>query len=320
MYLREKFETHSLPDIYEVLCSQNLHALCEKAISEDVSEFVVQRLSRFAGDFAKESKEVRGVVASAITGLAWVGNKAVADNMRENTVDLMDMRKMPMTVYGILPSRYGITCAPWLRSLTNMWANVCLQEGKSDYKLLGCLQEFPTCVGNLNSINTLNALGAGHGCQLISEFQDLNQLVNMAGQNLWQSWLGNAGFVAVLGTGKGDLFSSTHFSSMTGQIEIPSVSRSMNDQGQGFQLASGFVDGINRSLRSLGGGNGTQTTIGSRQRPYLLAEEISELHGDEILVWAEGVKGVIRGGRKNYYQDPEFQGLFCEDPYHVKKH
>jgi type IV secretory pathway TraG/TraD family ATPase VirD4 len=226
-----------------------------------------------------------------------------------------------MTIYAVLPSRYGITCAPWLRSLTNSWANVCLQEGQSEYKLLGCLQEFPTCVGNLNSINTLNALGAGHGCQLITEFQDLNQLVNVAGKDLWQSWMGNAGFVVCLGTGKGDLFSSNHFSAMSGQIEIPSVSRSIGDgQGQGFQLASGIVDTINRSLRGLGGGNGTQTTIGSRQAPYLLAQEISELDGDEMLVWAEGVKGVIRAGRKNYYQDPEFASRYCEDPYHVKKH
>jgi len=321
MYFREKFDTHSVPDIYAALCDQHLHSLCKEAIEDDVSEFVVQSLSRFAGDFAKESKEIRSVVSTAITGLAWVGNKAIADNMRENTVDLMDQRRMPMTVYGVLPSRFGITCAPWLRCLTNAWANVCLQDGKSDYKLLGYLQEFPTCVGNLNSINTLNALGAGHGCQLISEFQDLNQIVHMAGQHLWQSWLGNAGFVIAFPTGKGDLFSSTHFSNMTGQIEVPTVSRSIGDsQGQGFQLASGLIDGINRSLRSLGGGNGTQVSIGSRQRPYLLPQDITELDGDEMLVWAEGVPGVIRAGRKNYFEDPYFAGRYSENPYHAKKH
>jgi type IV secretion system protein VirD4 len=321
MYLREKFEIHSLPDLYALVCNQALHTVCEEAVNDDVSEFVIQRLSRFAGDFAKESKEIRGVVASAITGLAWVGNKAVADNMRDSTVDLMDLHAMPMTVYAILPSKYGITCAPWLRSLTNAWANVCLQEGRSEYRQLGCLQEFPTCVGNLNSIKTLQALGAGHGCQLISEFQDLNQLVDMAGQNLWQSWLGNAGFILAMATGKGDLFSSNHFSRMTGQIEVPSVSRSIGDgQNQGFQLASGLVDGINRSLRSLGGGNGTQVSISSRQRPYILPEEISELENDQMLVWAESVSGVMRAGRKNYYQDPEFVSRFSPDPYHVQKH
>lgn len=321
MYLREKFETHSLPDLYTVICNQELHTICENAINEDVSEFVIQRLSRFAGDFAKDSKETRGVVAAAITGLAWVGNKAIGDNMRESTVDLMDIHKMPMTVYALLPSKYGITCAPWLRSLTNAWANACLQEGRSPFQQLGCLQEFPTCVGNLNSIRTLQALGAGHGVQLICEFQDLNQLVDMAGQNLWQSWLGNSGFIIAMATGKGDLFSSGHFSRMTGEIEVPSVSRTINDgKGEGFQLASGFVDGINRSLRSLGGGNGTQVSIGSRQRPYLLSEELAELEGDEMLVWAESVKGVMRAGRKPYYQDAEFAGLFSEDPYHVQEH
>lgn len=319
MYLREKFDTHSLPDIYGVICDQTLHDLCEKAISEDVSEFVVQRLSRFAGKFASESKEIRSIVSSAITGLAWVGNTAIANNMRESTVDLMDMRRMAMSVYAVLPSEYGITCAPWLRSLTNTWANVCLQEGQSEYKLLGYLQEFPTCVGKLNSIMTLNSLGAGHGCQLISEWQDLNQMVDLFGQNLWQSWLGNCGFVISLGTGKADMFSSTHFSHMSGQVEVPNVSRTVSDQGQGFQLSSGIVDGINRSLRGLGSGNGAQVSIGSRQKPYLAPEEIAEID-NEMLVWVEKVNGVIRAGKKNYYDDPEFFGRADKDPYHVKKY
>jgi type IV secretion system protein VirD4 len=321
MYGREMFDTHSLPDVYAAVCDPNLHALCKEAINSGASEFVIQRLGRFAGDAAAESKQIRDVVSTAITGLRWVGNKAIANNMRHSTVDPMDMRRMPMSWYAILPTRYGISCAPWLRSMTNTWANVCLHEGQSEYKQLGCLQEFPTCVGNLNSVKTLVALGAGHGCQIISEFHDLNEIVELAGRDAWQTFLANAGFKLVMPTGKGDLFSSDHFSRMSGQVDIPSVSRSIPDgQGQGLQLSSGLLDGINRGLRSLGGGNGTQTSIGSRQRPYLLAEDIWELDEQECLLWVDGVKGVIRGGKKQYFNDPAFAGKFDKDPRYAKKH
>jgi type IV secretory pathway TraG/TraD family ATPase VirD4 len=173
-------------------------------------------------------------------------------------------------------------------------------------------------VGNLNSIDTLNAMGAGYGVQLISEFQDLNQLQTLKPSG-WQTYLANAGLHAYLGAGIGDLFTSTHISSMSGTVDVPTVSHAMSDGRQGFQVASGLIDGVNRTLRNMAG-NGPQVTVGARQRPYLLPEDVRECEGDEMYVFAEGVPGVIRAGRRPYYETPEFAGLYDEDPYHVKKH
>jgi type IV secretory pathway TraG/TraD family ATPase VirD4 len=206
-----------------------------------------------------------------------------------------------------------------MRMITNEWANACLTDGPGEYPVLGILQEFATSVGNLNSIDTLNVMGAGHGCQIITELQDLNQLKTLK-PNAWQSYLANAGFQIYMSTGKGDLFSSEHVSRMTGTVEVPSVSRSMRDgQEQGFQVASGIIDGINRSLRGLAGGNGTNVNIGSRQKPYMMPEEIVDMDTDEMLVFAEGVRGVIRAGRRPYYQDPEFAGKYDRNSYYAKK-
>jgi type IV secretory pathway TraG/TraD family ATPase VirD4 len=318
MYLRSCADCWSLPDLYSLLCNPNVFAFCEDAISRDIDPLIKMRLGRFAGESARDNREIRGIVSSGITGLGFVANKPVAENMRRSTTDF-EMKNKRRTTYVILPARFSISCAPWMRMITNDWANACLTNGPGAHPVLGILQEFATTVGNLNSIDTLNVMGAGHGCQIITELQDLNQLKTLK-PNDWQSYLANAGFQIYMATGKGDLFSSDHISRMTGTVEVPRVSRSMNDgRGETFQLAPGLIEGINRSLRSLVGGNGTQVSIGTQQRPYLMAEEIADLDGDEMLVFAEGVRGVIRGARRPFYNDPEFAGKYDRNSYYADK-
>jgi type IV secretory pathway TraG/TraD family ATPase VirD4 len=184
-------------------------------------------------------------------------------------------------------------------------------------KVLGILQEFATTVGNLNSIDVLNTMGAGYGCQIISEFQDLNQLKTLK-PNGWETYLANAGFQIYMATGAGDLFSSDHISRMTGTVEVPSVSRSMSDNSAPYQMPSGLLDAVNRSIRNAASGSGMQVTMGHQKRAYMLPEEVCEMGSDEMLVFAEGVRGVIKAGRRPYYESPEFSG-YDEDPYHATK-
>jgi type IV secretion system protein VirD4 len=315
MYLRQTKDQYSLSDVYSVICNPHIHEFCRDALDDlgDSSEHIRQRLGRFADKEAADNRELKGIVSSAITGLGFVGNKPIARNMERSTIDFRSMKTKPMTVYVILPGKYMFSCASWMRTIVNAWADACLQDAPGETPVLGILQEFATTVGNLNSIDTLNVMGAGYGCQLISEFQDLNQLKNLK-PNGWQTYLANSGFQIYMATGKGDLFTGNHLSQMTGQIEVPNTSRTINDSSQPLQMASGFVDSINRSLRGLANG-GTSISIGSRQRPYLLQEECSELDGDEMLVFTEGIKGVIRAGRKPYSDDPEFASRYDRDPY-----
>ena len=184
-------------------------------------------------------------------------------------------------------------------------------------KVLGILQEFATTVGNLNSIDILNTMGAGYGCQIISEFQDLNQLKTLK-PNGWQTYLANAGFQIYMATGAGDLFTSDHISRMTGTMEVTSISRSGVDQpGNPLQVPMGILGTINMALSSVR--RGPQINTSQVARRYMLPEQVCEMGGDEMLVFAEGVRGVIRAGRKPYYETPEFAGRYDEDPYHATK-
>jgi type IV secretion system protein VirD4 len=197
MHLRQGMDRWSLPHVYESICDRYLYKFCEDAITsrasetdpeDDAPDYVATRLSRFSGKEAADNREIRSVVSTAITRLGFLGNRPIGENMRKSTVDFAQMKHRPMTVYVILPGRYLAPYASWMRTITNAWADSCLQEGKGKLPVLGILDEFKTAVGRLGAIDTLNAMGAGYGCQLLTVIQDLNQLKELYPQSWETSW------------------------------------------------------------------------------------------------------------------------------------
>jgi type IV secretion system protein VirD4 len=317
MSLREYGGKASLPDAFAQMSDRNLHKFCEDAVDGGLSEHVVSRLSRFAGDQTVDNREIRSIISTAITAMSFVANKPIAENMRESTIDFREMRRKPMTIYVIPPGRYLKTASSWTRTITNSWVDACLQDGTGDVPILGILDEFKVSVGNLEGISTLNAMGAGYGVQLLTVIQDLNQLKELMPQG-WQTFLANAGFQIYYAPGPGDLFTADHISRMTGSVEAPTVSRSVSDAaGNPFQFASGPVDAINRSLRGAAGQNsGVQVSMGQRTKRYMEIEDVTNLSDREMLVFGRGLKGVMKAARRPYFQDPSYAGKFDSDPYH----
>jgi type IV secretory pathway TraG/TraD family ATPase VirD4 len=78
------------------------------------------------------------------------------------------------------------------------------------------------------------------------------------------------------------------------------------------------VRGISKSM-SVRPDGGLQVGLGyaPQSRRYLMPEKCRELPSDEMLIFAHGIPGVIRAGRRAYFKSPEFAGCFDPDPYHV---
>jgi type IV secretion system protein VirD4 len=290
IYLREACDRWSLPDVYRTVCSRELYRFCDNAITEGASEYVGARLSRFAGNEASENREIRSIVSTAITRLGFIGNKPIADSLRKSTLDFREMRRRPMTVYVILPGKYLIPYAAWLRTITNSFANACLDEEKGDVPVLGILDEFKTTVGNLDVIAALNSMGAGYGVQLLTVIQNLGQLQELMPRN-WETYLANSGF-QIFGRCH-DWTSSEYLSRMSGDVGVHAPSRTY--------------------------GRDVNISLGSQSKKFLSPEATRELPDDEMLIFCDGVPGVIRAGRRPYYQSPEFEGKYDADPYHTKK-
>lgn len=285
---RESYDNVPLPEIYKTICSPHLYANCEEIIADpDVSEEAEARLGRFAGKAASENREIHSIVSTGITRLGFLGNKPIARNMSESTVDFKEMKRKKMTIYVIPEARYLATCAPWTRTITNSFADAMLQEPGGDVPVLAVLDEFALTVGNLNAISTLNAMGAGYGVQLITVIQNLCQLKDLMPRN-WETYLSNNGF-QIYGPNREDT-TSVYLSRMCGTQEIQSASKSF---GRDFSVSSR-----------------------AESQPYIRPEKTRELSENEALVFCDGVPGVIRAGRMPYWEDPKFRGLFDQDPYH----
>ena len=293
MRLRTAFSGVNLTSLYKLISGPLLTEFVKDALANSKDDFIVERLARFAGA-DPDNKEIRSIVVScAITQLGFIGNKPIADSLSASTFSFRDMKKRPMTVYLILPGRYLASCSKWFRVIVASAVDSFLHEGERDIPVLAILDEFASAVRQLGVIETAMALRQVTVCKSFRCWQDLSQLQGLYPQT-WETFLGNSGFRIFFAPR--DKTTSEYVSSMGGDTEIRTISKSLSDGKTGPSVNIGY---------------------GQQSRRYLLPHEARELPGDEMILFGEGIAGVIRGGRRPYYASPEFKGMYDPDPYHM---
>ena len=269
----------------------------------NLNDFLIcGRLGRFAAPKADENKEMVGILSTAITQCGFIGNLAIAKSLVAGGPELRfsNLRHRPSTVYLVLPTKYLATCAKWFRLvLAAAMADLLREEGRGPVPVLGILDEFAQ-LGTLKIMTDAMGLAAGFGLQLWPVLQDLNQLKNLYPQN-WQTFLGNAG--AQIFFAPRDLTTAEYVSEKCGVTEVHGKSKSVSYQGWGpKETADHFQE---------------SWSFSQHQRPLMLPHEVAQVGGDEMLVFGEGLNGVIRGGRRSYLETGSYRGKYSPDPYHA---
>jgi len=166
-------------------------------------------------------------------------------------------------------------------------------------------------LGSLKAIQNAMGMAAGFGVQLWPILQDLSQLVGLYPQT-WETFLSNAGVRMFFGPR--DEKTSQYLSGQSGQTERRVISKSISFQDDSEQQTQ---------LKKLGRGRlgmnvpNINLSFGTTTRELLLPHECRELDDDEMLLFAEGVKGVIRARRRAYWDEPEFRGQFSQNPMYL---
>lgn len=278
----------NLAVVRSLICGRELFEFCRSAM-QSKDPFITQKLGRFAAPGAAENKEVLGIISTAITQTSFLGNEAIARNLKQSTFRFRDLKKRPMAIFFGLPARYLSACSKWFRLIIATAMNELLYEERGVPVLL-VLDEFAQ-LGHLKVIENAMALARGYGVRLMPVLQDLNQLRGIYRES-YETFLANAGCRMFFGPQ--DKFTSDYLSAMVGDHEVRTVSKSVNDGPQ--------APGANVSVQS---------------RRYLAAHTVRDLPGDEMLVFGQGIPGVMRAGRRAYFKSPEFAGLYDPDPYHL---
>jgi type IV secretion system protein VirD4 len=276
----------------QLICSPQFFDFCREIVSKTNDPYIRQKLGRFTTVKAEENREILGIVSTMITQSAFIGNKAIADNLSESTFRWRDLKKRPTCIFLGLPARYLSSCDKWFRLIVATAMNQLLHEERG-VPVLMVLDEFAQ-LGRLKVIENAMALARGYGVQLLPVLQDLNQLKGLYGDS-YQTFLANAGCRMFFGSQ--DKFTSEIVSDLCGETEVRTMSRTMNRNARG-QFESSM-------------------SIAPHAQKYLRPEAVRELPGDEMLVFAQGIPGVIRAGRRPYYLSPELNGMWDPDPYHI---
>ncbi len=226
-------------------------------------------------------------------------------------------------------------CDKWLRLVVTAALEQCYaidEPPATGHPILFLLEEFPV-LRHMEIIETAAGYAAGFGVQLWVIIQDLAQLKRHY-KDGWETFIGNAGVIQAFGNS--DATTLEYLSKRLGEIEVmqsimhttSSLSASSNDPGE-FQKAANLVQ--NRGQFSLfanpflammnpqSTGQSATTTSAVNQQiqrtRLLLPDEIERHFKREAMTQIISIKGEHPQmlARANYYDSPEFLGLFEPD-------
>jgi type IV secretion system protein VirD4 len=267
-----------------------------------------QKAARFCVQGARQSRSLADIISTADVQTSFLSDAALAESLSASDFGFEDAKKRVVTVYVVLPMNYLDVCGKYFRLIVASALSELL-AGRKGVPVLMLMDEFFQ-LGSLKAIQNAMGMAAGFGIQLWPILQDLSQLSGLYPQT-WETFLSNAGVRMFFGPR--DEKTSNYLSGQCGQTERRVISKSISYQDEAEQEAQ---------LRKHGRGNqgavnvpNINLSFGSMSRELLLPHEVRELDDDEMLLFVEGVKGVIRARRRAYWNEPEFRGQYSRNPY-----
>jgi type IV secretion system protein VirD4 len=187
--INEKENRH-LPKVRELL-TQDEEAFLRLMTEISKSDFLpmAQKSRRFLN---ADDRSNSSVIATAITQTLFLDDPALANNLKRNDFNFLDMKSKKITVYVILPAKFLLAYSRWFRLLITSALDTLMSTHKKGKKpVLFMLDEFPV-LGRLSSIETAIGLARGYGIQIWIFVQDLHQLLHIY-KTRAESFLANTG-------------------------------------------------------------------------------------------------------------------------------
>jgi type IV secretion system protein VirD4 len=276
----------------EVLCG-DLFGFCREAMKSS-DPVIRQKLGQFAAAGANASRSIADIIQTADVQTRFLSDQAIAASLSGSDFRFADLKRQVITVYVILPLDFLDVCGKYFRLIVASALSELLREERG-IPVLIMMDEFFQ-LGQLKAIENAMSMAAGLGVTLWPVLQDLSQLSIYP---MWETFLSNAGVRMFFGPR--DERTSMYLSNLCGRTERRSVLKSISYPE--FDMPGRpQVPNINLSY--------TQTP-----RELMLPHETRELDEDEMLLFVDGVKGVIRAKRRAYYDTPEFRGQYRDNPY-----
>lgn len=236
----------------------------------------------------KAEKEASSVLSTAASHTHFLDSVPLRRVLETSTIDLLGIKRQPMTVYLVLPAEYLKTHARWLRLMVSMLLQAVTADAteRPKHDVLFMLDEF-AALGHLPMIQTAFGLMRGYGLKIWPILQDLPQLQAIYHDG-WQSFIANAGVVQAFGTN--DKATALYLSQMMGQTTVGTRSDNYNPQ-------SGGSEGYSYTGRAL-----------------MMPDEVQRLENENAIVLMRGANPMICE-RVIYWKDKRFSKHADRNPY-----
>lgn len=280
-------EDSSIADVRKVLTmSQKDHLEFLELMANSNLAFDLPRRSANAY-LGKPDKERASVLSTAVRQTSILDDPRIVQTLEQSTFDLSDLKKEKVTVYLVMPPDKIKTYSRFIRVLLGLLIRaVTATSTQPKEKIIFLIDEFIQ-LGTMDAISDGIGLVRGYGASFWLFVQDLSQLKELYKDN-WQTFIANSAF-QVFGTT--DYDTAKYISDGLGKKTIQTVSTST-------------------------GGDGSES-YSSMGRELLTPDEIMAMDRTKVIIQIAGSLRPILATRLNYLTDPEYRGMYEDNPYHV---
>lgn len=287
-------EKRNLVEVAQVVSNGHVISFCRRMMATK-DPFIVQKLGRFTGSKAEESKEIDGVISTAVTQLGFIGNASIAESLSKSDFRFGDLKRKTATVYICLPlSKLDVTDKYFRLILETALTDLLneTQRGKRNRTLV-IVDEMAQLGNHIKILENCMGMAAGAaGVQMWGILQTIDQLMGMFPKT-WQTFIGNCG--VTMWFSARDNETRGVVSQLAGATEVLARSRNVStDRTTGEPVVSENAQ--------------------QHGRPLILPHEVGTIAPDEMIAFVEG-RLTVRAKRKPYYKLSEFRGKYRDNPY-----
>jgi len=288
-----------LPYVRECVCrpDSEFNALLAEMAANEACAGSVSRVATLFKRIMDRSEKEFGSIMSTVARHTWfLDSPRIRGVMSKSTFNMESLKTGKLTVFISVPRTRLDTYAAWQRVvLACAIAATNRVSGRPEHNVQLIIDEAGN-MGTLPQLPRTVTLSRGDGLTVWAIFQDLSQPKALYNTR-WATFLSNADVLQTFGTN--DHETTTFLSAMAGDetivVETANASASRNRGGRGGS----------------GSSSGTAVTAAERGRKLMFANEIRT--SDDVLCFLKG-RDPLRLERVSYLRDPEFVGLFDDNP------
>lgn len=193
--------------------------LIKPGMAQSRNEYVRNAAGRIMN---KSAKERSGVLSTAQANTHFLESPAVQKTLEQSDFEPKGLEGGKTSLYIVMPVDKHYIHGRFLRLMTSVFITTAARFQTKPNPPVSFVLEEANALGSLPQIPAAYSLLAGQGVQVISIWQDLNQMAER--YDHWQTMIANSGFIQCLATR--DHFTAEYLSKMCGTTTIEHVSES----------------------------------------------------------------------------------------------